>query len=128
MTDLEVLEIAKEVAGIFGVQIDERLVLRNMRLQKTLTPVVVYSPLATIWIDRQCIKLCEQDDIDIIYIYVTRQYAKEELHRTMELLRDVETQNDFIMFLSIVRQLRRALAYMEASGENYYVLSGESPW
>ena len=128
MTDLEVLDIAKEVAGIFGVQIDERLVLGNMRSQKTLTPVVIYSTLATIWIDRQSIKLCEHDDIDIIYIYVTRQHAKEELHRTMDLLRAVDTQNEFISLLGIVRQLRRALKHMESSGADYYVLSGEISW
>ena len=86
MTDLQVLSLAKDMAGVFGVQIDDRLVLNNMRSGNVIMPVVVYDPLVTIWIDRLCVKFCEHDDIDVIYVYITRQYAKDELRRAMDLV------------------------------------------
>ena len=128
MTDLQVLSLAKDVAGVFGVKIDDRPVLNNMRPRDAIMPVVVYGPLVTIWIDRQCVKFCEHDDIDVIYAYITRQYAKDELRRVMDLLSDVNTQNEFISLTSATRQLRRALASMEESGSDYYVFTDEIPW
>jgi len=128
MTDLQVLDLAKEVAGVFGMKIDERLILSHMRTRQQIAPVVICGPLVTIWIDRNCIKLCEHDDIDIVYIYITRQYAREELHRIMDLLSDVGTQNEFVMLTGVTRQLRRALSYMKDSGSEYYVFSDEISW
>jgi len=128
MTDLQVLSLAKDVAGVFGVKIDDRPVLNNMRSRNAIMPVVVYGPLVTIWIDRQCVKFCEHDDIDVIYVYITRQYAKDELRRAMDLLSDVNTQNEFISLTSATRQLRRALASMDESGSDYYVFTDEIPW
>ena len=128
MTDLQVLDLAKEVAGVFGMKIDERLILSHMHTRQQIAPVVICGPLVTIWIDRNCIKLCEHDDIDIVYIYITRQYAREELQRIMDLLSDVDTQNEFVMLTGIARQLRRALSYMKDNGSEYYVFSDEIPW
>ena len=128
MTDFQVIDLAGEVAGVFGVKIDERLILSGMHLRKAIAPIAIISPLVTIWIDRQYIKLCEHEDLDVIYIYVTRQYAKEELRRNMELLSEVGSQNEFIMRSGITRQLRRALAFMDGSGSDYYVVNGEMPW
>ena len=128
MTDLQVLSLAKDVAEVFGVKIDDRPVLNNMRSRNAIMPVVVYGPLVTIWIDRQCVKFCEHDDIDVIYVYITRQYAKDELRRAMDLLSDVNTQNEFISLTSTTKQLRRALAFMDESGSDYYVFTDEIPW
>ena len=128
MTDLQVIDLAREVAGVFGVKIDERLILSGIHLRRAIAPIAIISPLVTIWIDRQYIKLCEHDDLDVVYIYVTKQYAKEELRRTMELLSEVGSQNEFIMCSGITRQLRRALTFMEENRSDYYVFSDEIPW
>ena len=121
MTDLQVLSLAKDMAGVFGVKIDDRLVLNNMRSRNVIMPVVVYGPLVTIWIDRQCVKYCERDDIDVIYVYITRQYAKDELRRAMDLLNDVNTQNGFVSLSGAIRQLRRALVFMDNNNSDHYV-------
>jgi len=128
MTDIQVLNLAKDMAGVFGVKIDEGIVLNNMHSRNAIMPVVVSGPLVTIWIDRQCVKFCEHDDIDVIYVYITRQYAKDELRRAMDLLNDVNTQNEFVSLTGATRQLRRALAFMDENGSDYYVFSDEIPW
>ena len=128
MTDLKVLELAKEVAEVFGVKIDERLVLNSIHSHNAITPVVICSPEVTIWIDRQCIKLCEHDEIDIVYIYTTLVYAKAELRRIKGSLSGVNTQNEFIMLMGMVKQLRRAVGYMEDTGSDYFVFNDEIPW
>ena len=125
MTDLQVIDLAKDVAGDFGIKIDERLILKNIRARKRVAPVVVCNRLVTICIDRQCVKLCEHDDIDIIYIYVTKRYAEKELQMILTRLTNVISQNEFVVLSDIARQLRRALAYMERNDSDYYVFNGD---
>ena len=128
MTDTQVVGMAKEMAGVFGVKIDDRNVLSRMGSHRSAKPVVVCDPRVTIWIGKECVKLREHDDIDITYIYVTKQGAEDELRVMQERLGSAGSQNEFIILTGITRQLRRALAYMEASGSEYYLFNWEMPW
>jgi len=123
-----VVDLAKEVAGIFGIKIDELKVLSRISSRKAFKPVVICNRRVTIWIDNECIKLCEHDDTDITYIYVTKQGARDELRETLDKLSYVDTQDEFIILTGITRQLRRALTYMKTSGANYYIFNEDMPW
>jgi len=128
LTDTQVVGMAKEMAGVFGVKINDRDVLSGMASRGSGKPVVVCAPRVTIWIGKECVKLREHDDIDITYIYVTKQGAENELRVTLEKLGHAASQNEFIILTGITRQLRRALSYMEASGLGYYVFGWDMPW
>jgi len=123
-----VVDLAREVAGIFGIKIDELKVLSRISSCKAFKPVVICNRRVTIWIDKECIKLCEHDDTDITYIYVTKQGARDELREALDKLNYVDTQDEFIILSGITRQLRRALIYMKTSGANYYIFNEDMPW
>ena len=128
MTDIQVVDIAKEMAEVFGIKMDERKVLSNIKSGRAFTPVIVCNRRVTIWVDKNCVKLCENGDIDITYIYVTKQGAKDELRDTLDKLNYVEGQNEFITLTGITRQLHRALTYMKANGADYYLFSEDAHW
>ena len=121
MTDLQVVDLARNFTANFDIHIDERKVLENMRTRVAPITTIVSRGDVTIWIDRHYISFSRNDDFNVHYVYLSRTHIKEELPGIIKRLKNVKSMSDYVLLSGIKLQMRQALAAMDAGGTDDYI-------
>ena len=121
MTDARILNLAREVAGNLGIAVkNPQRILLNMRPKSIPITTILCNKNHTLWIDKYYIAYSKTGNLDVRYVYITRNHIKEELPEIKKMLKK-SGFTDFITLTGIQEQMRQALKVMTETGKEDYV-------
>ena len=120
MNSDEIIAIAADVARLLDIPMKRIDLISKHLNRKVPTTTILHTQDHMMWIDAHYIAVDGIGEIDLLYIYISREHISEELRSVIKLRESSENLADYGLYDNIASQLIAALKQMDATGTDFF--------